>query len=241
MPTHDHAIAEAAAPDPSNGGGRTPRRVGGAVRVAQVIAVALLGAALIYSGWIAKREWAAEQIEAAANRVAVGGATDQASADLDRWLALCGADCPARGAEAAAAAKAALAARAQGARRAELYDEALALTHAALKRNPISAEGWARLAMILSEMRGGALTPEIARALRTSYSAAPFSRGAAVWRIGFCGSHWSDLAPDLRRHAVDELTWLSRIDPSLVREVIDRTGDPAAKFTFELAVSIPGS
>ena len=240
MPIRHRPPAQSDSSDSSDDMGREPRRgrrAGGLL--VRVLLVTALGGALVYSGWIAKREWAAERIETVARGLVGGVGPQDASVRLDRWLALCAADCPARGTEAAAAAKAALAARAKGAGRAQLYEEALTLTRTALKRNPISAEGWARLAMIRSEQADGRLTPEVADALRTSYSAAPFSRGAAVWRISFCASHWHGLDSGLRRHAVDELVWLSSIDRSLADAVVERVGNPAAKFAFELAVSIP--
>jgi len=206
-------------------------------RVRRGLIAALLGA-LAFSGWTAWREWRAEQIEAMAHRLVAAVVAPGAEARLDSLIRACGVQCPARGLEAAAAAKAALAARASGEERLALYAEAELLARRGLARNPVSAEGWARLAMILSERAGGAPSPLAVGALRTSYSAAPFSRGAAVWRIGFCASHWPIIEPGLRRHAVDELVWLAGVDRSLAEHLVAQIQDDTAKFAFGLALSV---
>jgi hypothetical protein len=95
--------------------------------------------------------------------------------------------------------------------------------------------------MILAARSGDRATPAVLEALRTSYSAGGFSRGAAVWRIGFCGAHWTDLDAELRRRASEELVWLAGVDPSLAETVAAQAHDPAARFALQLALSLRSS
>jgi hypothetical protein len=201
-------------------------------------AVAAVALGLVFTGWVAWREYAAQRLERMSFSLIAGFATGEKPADLDRWVALCGAQCPARGIEAAAAAKAALAGKAAGPARAALYADAEMLTRRGLARSPLSAEGWARLALILSAQAGDRATPAVLEALRTSYAAGAFSRGAAVWRIGFCGAHWTGLDAGLRQRASEELVWLAQVDPSLADAVAAQVHDPAARFALQLALSL---
>jgi hypothetical protein len=201
-------------------------------------AIGAVGLGLVFTAWVAWREYAAERLESVGFNLVAGFATRDRPADLDRWLSLCGDQCPARGIEAAAAAKVALAVRSSGAAKAALYRDAEALTRRGLARSPLSVEGWSRLALILSARAGDRAVPQALDALRTSYAAGAFSRGAGVWRISFCGAHWTDLDADLRRRASEELVWLSTIDPSLAATVAAQARDPAARFALELALSL---
>jgi hypothetical protein len=201
--------------------------------MAMAAAAIVLVSAAAYSGWEMVREYRAEDLEGLARRL-IANPTAPEIKTFDAAILLCGQSCPARGLEAASAGKAALAEHATGARRVGLNLEAAQLTRAALRRNPLSAESWARLSMILSNAADGALTPEALEALAASYRAAPFSRGAAAWRIEFCGRHWAELDANFRRRAADELGWLARIDLPLATALFERTGDPAARFVFAL-------
>jgi hypothetical protein len=207
-------------------------------RVVLAAALAAAGLGLVFTAWVSWREYAAERLEHIAFNLIAGFATGDTPEDLDHWLSHCGPHCPARGVEAAAAAKAALAEKNAGPVRAALYAQAEILTRRALARSPLSAEGWARLAMILSARAGDRATPDALQALRDSYAAGAFSRGAAVWRIGFCGAHWTSLDADLRRHASEELVWLAGVDPSLADAVAAQARDPAARFALQLALSL---
>ena len=209
------------------------RRRGWVGVATRAILATVLGGAIVYSGWVVVREYEAEHLDGLARGV-IANPTAVETKAFDAAILLCGQDCPARGLEAASAGKAALAEQATGARRDRLNVEAERLTRAALRRNPVSAESWARLSMILSNRAEGALTPEALKALGASFSAAPFSRAAAAWRIGFCGRHWTELDAGLRRSAAEELGWLATIDLALATSIVDRTEDPAAQFALGL-------
>ena len=210
-----------------------PARITPAVAVAALLGAALLGAAAL-TGWTFLRELAASRLVAAAGDVIDRGA---GAAELERRLAGCGVRCPSRGRDAAAAAKLVLAGRTSGAARSRLLADAEAEQRRALAGEPLSAEGWGRLALIRSLADGGRLGPGALSALERSYEAAPFSRGASAWRIGFCLRRWSDITPSLRNRALDELAWLVRIDPPLADRLIRQASDPAGRLAIDLRLA----
>jgi hypothetical protein len=201
---------------------------------ANSVAAAALAVALVFTGWICWREIAAQQIELIADDLASETFDASAPADLDRWIAICGPHCDSRGLEAASAAKAVLAAKAAGTAQQRLYDSAERLTRAALRRNPLSAEGWARLAMVLSARSPGPPSSETLAAVKKSFAAAPYSRGTSVWRIGYCGRHWNEIGPELRHAAAAELAWLALIDRSLAHDVVAHVADADARYALSL-------
>jgi len=187
--------------------------------------------ALALAGQVALHELAAARLQSAAQ--ALGRGVDQSESTVTRWLALCGRRCPAQADEGAAAAYAELAA-AFPARRERLLAQAEQTANLGLRRNPLSAEGWARLGMIRAARAGGRATPGVLRALRQSYAAAPYHRGAAQWRVSFCAAHWDEVTPQLRLAALAELAWLDTIDNGAAFAVRGRIEDPFVRELFEI-------
>ncbi len=215
---------------------RRPDSRSGASASERVCAISML-AALLYvlglSGWALEREWVVLRLqEAAGSAGAVPGL--QALGEIDRRLAICGDGCPARASAAASAAKLALASRAAGAERRRLLGEAEALTRDALRAEPVSAEDWARLALVRHEAEDKRVGRDVLDDLKLSYGAAPFSREASAWRVGFCLRHWGALDRGLRDRALDELVWLGRIDAPLAEKLSHVASDPAAQLAVDL-------
>ncbi|UZW56601.1 hypothetical protein NUH86_07565 [Sphingobium sp. JS3065] len=65
-------------------------------------------------------------------------------------------------------------------------------------------------ATYLAMLRDGPEAACTLDALRRSYSAAPFLRGSAPWRIRYAASVWRLLDPAIRSRVVDETVWLAR-------------------------------
>ena len=189
------------------------------------------------AGWVTFREYVADRIEAVALGSGRGGAADEA--EVGRWLALCGAVCPARAHEAASQAYVRLALQSTGAARASRLTLARTAAEAGLRRNPLSSEAWARLALIGSQQAGGQATPVAIADLERSYGAAPFSRGASAWRIQFCANHWAALTPSLRKAALAEMTWLGEIKGGDAYRLLTEIRDPFVRQLFEIRVLPP--
>jgi hypothetical protein len=193
-----------------------------------------LAGALVFAGWVSVRELAADRLEAVAQDIALHRSSRVDDPRIARWLQFCGADCPSRSYEAAAAADVALAFNAHGPVRDALLAQAERTTRQGLRRTPVSSEAWARLALILSERAGGAATPAVQQALQTSYDAAPYQKAAAQWRIAFCADHWPQITPALRKAALAEHEWLSRVDWGSAERLRAGIENPFLRDLFEL-------
>lgn len=76
--------------------------------------------------------------------------------------------------------------------------DALEWNRAALEAAPASAHGWNRQAYLHG--RNG-FTPEVADALKRSYTVAPFGPADSVWRLNYMYERWDQLPVELRRAA----------------------------------------
>ena len=213
---------------------QTLRRWGRLASRAFVVASLVL--ALGFGAWVGVREFAANRLETAA-LWAAGGLDAEPS--VTAALRLCGPVCPARAYEAASEAYVQLARRSSGHERAVLLAHARNMAEQGLARSPLSAEGWARLALIHAQEAGGRATPAAIEALKRSYAAAPYSRGSAKWRIAFCAAHWGEVTPALRAAALAEMTWLGKLNGGEAYDFITQIDDPFIRQLFEIRVLPP--
>lgn len=203
----NHLVASEASPSALDA---PPPRWARRLAIGVVAAACLMGLAL--TGDILRVEWSAQRMRSVADDLVF---TDPARArrELEGLLRLCGDRCPAAALEAASATYVELAAgQPAGPAQNRLLDRAETLTRRGLTIQPLSADGWTRLASIRFARSGGRLTPDVLQALRAGYDAAPFRDPSARSRILMLAQAWPEAPEDLRRRALDEFIWISDRD-----------------------------
>ena len=70
--------------------------------------------------------------------------------------------------------------------------------------SPFDTSAWLRVALLEIKI-GGGLTPSAQSAIQMSYERAPVDASVAEWRIPLVFGYWSEVGPEVRKAAVDEV------------------------------------
>lgn len=176
-------------------------------RVANAAAMAALGAALVFTVSTLSSEARVVRTREASVRQAAGLATEADDQDYLRSTVLA-KDLPARAAllRGVMRARAAAADPAGATRMLNLARADIAVARAS---RPVWGEAEVALAY-LELLAHGAESPQAIQALAQSYTAAPYLRDSAPWRIRFGVTVWSRLDAATRDHIVNETAWLAQ-------------------------------
>lgn len=174
---------------------------------ANAAAMAALGAALVFTVSTLSSEARVVRTREASVRQAAGLATE--ADDQDYLRSNVPADAlPARAALLRGVMRA-RAAAADPAGAAGMLDQARADIAVARASRPIWGEAEVARAY-LELLAHGAESPQAIQALAQSYTAAPYLRDSAPWRIRFGVTVWSRLDAATRDHIVNETAWLAQ-------------------------------
>ena len=176
-------------------------------RAANAAAMAALGAALVFTVSTLSSEARVVRTREASVRQAAGLATEADDQDYLRSTVLA-KDLPARAAllRGVMRARAAAADPAGATRMLNLARADIAVARAS---RPVWGEAEVALAY-LELLAHGAESPQAIQALAQSYTAAPYLRDSAPWRIRFGVTVWSRLDAATRDHIVNETAWLAQ-------------------------------
>lgn len=106
-------------------------------------------------------------------------------------------------------------------------------TMLSLQQSPSNATAWLRLAY-LERAPDGRLSPASLNALDKSYGVAPFGPDNTRWRLGFILDHWSQVTPDLRQSALDELRLTQKIRARTLRGLESEISDSGGRVVLAL-------
>ncbi len=174
---------------------------------ANAAAMAALGAALVFTVSTLSSEARVVRTREASVRQAAGLATEADDQDYLRST-VPAKDLPARAALLRGVMRA-RAAAADPAGAAGMLDQARADIAVARASRPIWGEAEVARAY-LELLAHGAESPQAIQALAQSYTAAPYLRDSAPWRIRFGVTVWSRLDAATRDHIVNETAWLAQ-------------------------------
>lgn len=174
---------------------------------ANAAAMAALGAALVFTVSTLSSEARVVRTREASVRQAAGLATEADDQDYLRST-VPAKDLPARAALLRGVMRA-RAAAADPAGAAGMLDQARADIAVARASRPIWGEAEVARAY-LELLAHGAESPQAIQALAQSYTAAPYLRDSAPWRIRFGVTVWSRLDATTRDHIVNETAWLAQ-------------------------------
>lgn len=174
---------------------------------ANAAAMAALGAALVFTVSTLSSEARVVRTREASVRQAAGLASEADDQDYLRST-VPAKDLPARAALLRGVMRA-RAAAADPAGAAGMLDQARADIAVARASRPIWGEAEVARAY-LELLAHGAESPQAIQALAQSYTAAPYLRDSAPWRIRFGVTVWSRLDAATRDHIVNETAWLAQ-------------------------------
>lgn len=174
---------------------------------ANAAAMAALGAALVFTVSTLSSEARVVRTREASVRQAAGLASEADDQDYLRST-VPAKDLPARAALLRGVIRA-RAAAADPAGAAGMLDQARADIAVARASRPIWGEAEVARAY-LELLAHGAESPQAIQALAQSYTAAPYLRDSAPWRIRFGVTVWSRLDAATRDHIVNETAWLAQ-------------------------------
>ncbi|WP_426042670.1 hypothetical protein [Brevundimonas sp. TWP2-3-4b1] len=102
-------------------------------------------------------------------------------------------------------------------------------TRRTLNSRPGDAAAWCRLAWVAAEEGRRA---DMLDALDRSYTVAPYGPDVTAWRLRFAYGRWTELTPELRQHASEELAVTVRTRTDLVNAAEADISDPAGRLAF---------
>lgn len=110
-----------------------------------------------------------------------------------------------------------------------------ALTRRSLDLRPLDASAWCRLAAARARQAGDG-DAQVQTLLRRSYQASAIDVDAFAWRSAFIFGHWSQVDPDLRQLAANEVRALDKMWET--KPQVDRAAgavtDPDGRFALKL-------
>jgi hypothetical protein len=110
-----------------------------------------------------------------------------------------------------------------------------ALTRRGLALRPLDAAAWCRLAAARAR-QPGADDMEVQMLIQRSYLASPIDIDAFAWRSAYIFDRWSQIRPELRRAATNEVRVLDRVweTKPQVGRVAAAVKDPDGRFALSL-------
>lgn len=181
------------------------------------IAIGLLGIATVVAAalWRQERSVAASDTQLQAQTLALFRDEDASAASL----AKVGASSPPRLLLSDALYRARALRRATGPDREAALTALSRQTDLAIEARPHWGHAWVVKAYIESLRQGPDHRLLALAALSRSYADSPFLRDAAGWRVTFALGHWDELDAFVRKRAIEEAVWLSRVDAGSRRAI----------------------